>query len=185
MQIVCICWMLKEYKAVEGKALFTSVFFWMLLYLEIIYCEFLHMCILQMCIIQRIEYLISLKGIVHRKNGPRWLYIVIKITLVGSIRAIFRWTILLTKWTRFNYFKEFVILRYIILRWFYVNCFVCVVGRLLFGGYNDYTINVWDVLKGTRVSILFGHENRVSTLRVSPDGTAFCSGSWDHTLRVT
>ena len=51
-------------------------------------------------------------------------------------------------------------------------------------GYNDYTINVWDVLKGSRVSILFGHENRVSTLRVSPDGTAFCSGSWDHTLRV-
>ncbi|XP_016113143.1 guanine nucleotide-binding protein subunit beta-5a [Sinocyclocheilus grahami] len=58
------------------------------------------------------------------------------------------------------------------------------VRRLLFGGYNDYTINVWDVLKGTRVSILFGHENRVSTLRVSPDGTAFCSGSWDHTLRI-
>ncbi|KAM7337296.1 hypothetical protein ACRRTK_003415 [Alexandromys fortis] len=57
-------------------------------------------------------------------------------------------------------------------------------GRLLFAGYNDYTINVWDVLKGSRVSILFGHENRVSTLRVSPDGTAFCSGSWDHTLRV-
>uniref|UniRef100_A0A8C3Y8P2 G protein subunit beta 5 n=3 Tax=Passeriformes TaxID=9126 RepID=A0A8C3Y8P2_CATUS len=56
-------------------------------------------------------------------------------------------------------------------------------GRLLFAGYNDYTINVWDVLKGSRVSILFGHENRVSTLRVSPDGTAFCSGSWDHTLR--
>ncbi|MGV7484861.1 hypothetical protein PJI22_29340 [Mycobacterium kansasii] len=45
-------------------------------------------------------------------------------------------------------------------------------------------MNVWDVLKGSRVSILFGHENRVSTLRVSPDGTAFCSGSWDHTLRV-
>ncbi|KFO21418.1 Guanine nucleotide-binding protein subunit beta-5 [Fukomys damarensis] len=56
-------------------------------------------------------------------------------------------------------------------------------GRLLFAGYNDYTINLWDVLKGARVSILFGHENRVSTLRVSPDGTAFCSGSWDHTLR--
>lgn len=57
-------------------------------------------------------------------------------------------------------------------------------GRLLFAGYNDYTINVWDVLKGTRVSILFGHENRVSTVRVSPDGTAFCSGSWDNTLRI-
>lgn len=58
-------------------------------------------------------------------------------------------------------------------------------GRLLFAGYNDHTINVWDVLKGTRVAILFGHENRVSTVRVSPDGTAFCSGSWDNTLRVT
>ncbi|ROJ25294.1 Guanine nucleotide-binding protein subunit beta-5b, partial [Anabarilius grahami] len=57
-------------------------------------------------------------------------------------------------------------------------------GRLLFAGHNDYTINVWDVLKGTRVAILFGHENRVSTVRVSPDGTAFCSGSWDNTLRM-
>uniref|UniRef100_A0A8P4KFM4 Guanine nucleotide binding protein (G protein), beta 5b n=1 Tax=Dicentrarchus labrax TaxID=13489 RepID=A0A8P4KFM4_DICLA len=57
-------------------------------------------------------------------------------------------------------------------------------GRLLFAGYNDYTINVWDVLKGTRVSVLFGHENRVSRVRVSPDGTALCSASWDNTLRI-
>ncbi|KAG7482952.1 guanine nucleotide-binding subunit beta-5b-like [Solea senegalensis] len=57
-------------------------------------------------------------------------------------------------------------------------------GRLLFAGYNDYTINVWDVLKGTRASILFGHENRVSKVRVSPDGTALCSASWDNTLRI-
>ncbi|CDQ96572.1 unnamed protein product, partial [Oncorhynchus mykiss] len=66
----------------------------------------------------------------------------------------------------------------------YVDMYFHSPGRLLFGGYNDYTINVWDVLKGTRVSILFGHENRVSTLRLSPDGTAFCTGSWDHTLRI-
>ncbi|KAM4602563.1 guanine nucleotide-binding protein subunit beta-5b [Polymixia lowei] len=57
-------------------------------------------------------------------------------------------------------------------------------GRLLFTGYNDYTINIWDVLKGTRVSVLFGHENRVSSVRVSPDGTALCSASWDNTLRI-
>ncbi|KAF5925415.1 hypothetical protein HPG69_001860 [Diceros bicornis minor] len=68
--------------------------------------------------------------------------------------------------------------------WFDNHHILLLRGRLLFAGYNDYTINVWDVLKGSRVSILFGHENRVSTLRVSPDGTAFCSGSWDHTLRV-
>ncbi|XP_034416303.1 guanine nucleotide-binding protein subunit beta-5b isoform X1 [Cyclopterus lumpus] len=57
-------------------------------------------------------------------------------------------------------------------------------GRLLFAGYNDYTINLWDTLKGTRVSVLFGHENRVSRVRVSPDGTALCSASWDNTLRI-
>ncbi|XP_078479017.1 guanine nucleotide-binding protein subunit beta-5b-like, partial [Lampetra planeri] len=58
-------------------------------------------------------------------------------------------------------------------------------GRLLFAGYNDYTINVWDVLKGTRTSVLFGHENRVSRVRVSPDGTALCTASWDNTLRIS
>ncbi|KAK7601197.1 hypothetical protein V9T40_008638 [Parthenolecanium corni] len=57
-------------------------------------------------------------------------------------------------------------------------------GRLLFAGYNDYTINVWDTLKCVRVSLLFGHENRVSSVKMSPDGTAFVSGSWDTTLRV-
>lgn len=58
-------------------------------------------------------------------------------------------------------------------------------GRLLFTGYNDYTIHAWDVLKGNRLSVLFGHENRVSRVRVSPDGTAICSASWDNTLRVS
>lgn len=79
------------------------------------------------------------------------------------------------------------------------NLFVCLIsqfpldfphflwstGRLLFTGYNDYTINVWDVLKGNRISVLFGHENRISRVRVSPDGTAMCSASWDSTLRVS
>lgn len=57
-------------------------------------------------------------------------------------------------------------------------------GRLLFAGYNNYAINVWDVLKGTRISTMYGHENRVSRVRLSPDGTALCSASWDNTLRV-
>nr|CAD7429811.1 unnamed protein product [Timema monikensis] len=56
-------------------------------------------------------------------------------------------------------------------------------GRLLFAGYNDYTINVWDSLKCVRVTLLYGHENRVSCLQVSPDGTALSTGSWDYTLR--
>ena len=31
--------------------------------------------------------------------------------------------------------------------------------------------------------MLYGHENRVSCLRMSPDGAALCTGSWDYTLR--
>ena len=61
---------------------------------------------------------------------------------------------------------------------------VCL-GRLLFGGYNDYTVNIWDALKGTRSNILYGHDNRVSCLRIAPDGTSLCTGSWDNTLRVS
>lgn len=57
-------------------------------------------------------------------------------------------------------------------------------GRLIYGAYNDYLVHMWDTIKGTKVGALFGHENRVSTLRMSPDGTAFCTGSWDSTLRI-
>ncbi|CAH0383311.1 unnamed protein product [Bemisia tabaci] len=57
-------------------------------------------------------------------------------------------------------------------------------GRLLFAGYNDFTVNVWDSLKCVRVSLLYGHENRVSCLQVSPDGTAFSTGSWDYSLKI-
>lgn len=66
----------------------------------------------------------------------------------------------------------------------HVNLSYSVAGRLLFAGYNDYTVNVWDSLKCIRVTLLYGHENRVSCLQVSPDGTALSTGSWDYTLRV-
>lgn len=58
-------------------------------------------------------------------------------------------------------------------------------GRILFAGYNNYTVNVWDTLKCDRLSVLYGHENRVSCLKVSPDGTALATGSWDFNLRVS
>lgn len=57
-------------------------------------------------------------------------------------------------------------------------------GRILFAGGNDYTIHVWDTLKCARICILYGHENRVTYVRVSSDGTALASSSWDHTIRV-
>ena len=67
---------------------------------------------------------------------------------------------------------------------FYLYC-VFLTGRLLFAGYNDHTVNVWDTLKCVRVCLLYGHENRVSCLQVSPDGAALSTGSWDTTLRVS
>ena len=57
-------------------------------------------------------------------------------------------------------------------------------GRILFAGYDDFNCSMWDVLKGERVGILAGHENRVSCLGVNNDGTALCTGSWDTTLKV-
>lgn len=57
-------------------------------------------------------------------------------------------------------------------------------GRILFAGYDDFNCNVWDTLKGERVGVLAGHENRVSCLGVSADGMALCTGSWDSMLKV-
>lgn len=57
-------------------------------------------------------------------------------------------------------------------------------GRVLFAGYDDYNVNVWDTLKGERIGVLSGHDNRISCLGVSDDGIALCTGSWDSLLKV-
>lgn len=38
---------------------------------------------------------------------------------------------------------------------------------------------MWDITRGEKVGSLVGHENRVSCLGVSNDGTSLCTGSWD------
>ncbi len=43
---------------------------------------------------------------------------------------------------------------------------------------------MWDTLKSHRIAMLYGHENRVSSLKVSPDGTAIATGSWDYSLKI-
>jgi len=57
-------------------------------------------------------------------------------------------------------------------------------GRILFAGYNDYAVNMWDTLKSHRIAMLYGHENRVSSLKISPDGTSIATGSWDYSLKI-
>lgn len=58
-------------------------------------------------------------------------------------------------------------------------------GRLLFAGYDDFKCCAWDT-SSTEVPKyeLASHENRVSCLGVSPDGTALCTGSWDTLLKI-
>jgi guanine nucleotide-binding protein G(I)/G(S)/G(T) subunit beta-1 len=57
-------------------------------------------------------------------------------------------------------------------------------GRMIFGGYDDQSCYVWDTLTAEMVQQLVGNEGRVSSVDVSADGLALCTGSWDTTLRV-
>ena len=40
-------------------------------------------------------------------------------------------------------------------------------------------------LQSEQLSVYYAHDNRISCLEVSPDGTAVATGSWDNTLRVS
>lgn len=57
-------------------------------------------------------------------------------------------------------------------------------GKLLFAGYDDYNVQVFNVANGHKPETLDLHENRVSCLGVSGDGGALCTGSWDTFLRI-
>ena len=57
-------------------------------------------------------------------------------------------------------------------------------GRILFAGYDDdpYGI-IWDTAYANNLGNL-KHNEKVSTLQVSPDGTLICTSSWDRNLRL-
>ncbi|KAJ8268362.1 hypothetical protein COCON_G00135340 [Conger conger] len=57
-------------------------------------------------------------------------------------------------------------------------------GRLILAGYDDFNCNIWDSLKGEKVGVLSGHDNRVSCTGVPPDGMCVCTGSWDSFLKI-
>jgi len=53
-------------------------------------------------------------------------------------------------------------------------------GKLLFVGYDDNNVYGWDSLLADVVHSMPSHENRVSSVAVSPDGKAVSTGSWDY-----
>lgn len=59
-------------------------------------------------------------------------------------------------------------------------------GRFLFAGYDDYNCLGWDLLGSPTKNVfqLQGHDNRVSTVGVAPNGEALCTGSWDQQLKI-
>ena len=56
-------------------------------------------------------------------------------------------------------------------------------GRYLFAGYDDFHVVAWDVLAGQPAQNIQAHENRVSCLGVSKDGSCLATGSWDTFLK--
>eukprot|EP00455_Lapot_gusevi_P001705 TRINITY_DN10653_c0_g1_i5.p1 TRINITY_DN10653_c0_g1~~TRINITY_DN10653_c0_g1_i5.p1 ORF type:complete len:241 (+),score=62.31 TRINITY_DN10653_c0_g1_i5:93-815(+) len=58
-------------------------------------------------------------------------------------------------------------------------------GRLLFAGYDDNQVLVWDSVKAVQVpGPLHSHGHRVSCLAVDSSGFAIATGSWDTHLHV-
>ncbi|KAM3858367.1 guanine nucleotide-binding protein G(I)/G(S)/G(T) subunit beta-3b [Diretmus argenteus] len=57
-------------------------------------------------------------------------------------------------------------------------------GRIMFAGYDDFNCHIWDTLKGEKVGVLSGHENRVSCTGVPLDSMGVCTGSWDSFMKL-
>jgi WD40 repeat protein len=54
----------------------------------------------------------------------------------------------------------------------------------LASGGGDYTVKVWDILRGECLETLEGHNSWVWKVAFSPDGTTLASGSSDETVKI-
>lgn len=57
-------------------------------------------------------------------------------------------------------------------------------GRIIFAGYEDSHVHLWDTLLGGVITSLQEHTGKVSCLGVDNDGVALCTGSWDALLKI-
>ncbi|XP_018332807.1 guanine nucleotide-binding protein subunit beta-2 [Agrilus planipennis] len=66
----------------------------------------------------------------------------------------------------------------------FTSCGLSLSGRFLLCGSDDNNIHIWDTLKNQHNGCLPGHENRVTSLTVAPNGIAVVTSSWDQNVRV-
>ena len=57
-------------------------------------------------------------------------------------------------------------------------------GRVIFAGYDDFNVMLWDTLLGELLAVLSEHQGKVSCLGVDKEGVALCTGSWDNLLKI-
>ena len=58
-------------------------------------------------------------------------------------------------------------------------------GRVLFSAHDDSTINIWDMIHGKRMTTFLNfHDDKITRLRVSPDGFAVATSSWDTSIKI-
>ena len=58
-------------------------------------------------------------------------------------------------------------------------------GRVLFSAHDDSTINIWDMIHGKRlITYLNFHDDKITRLRVSPDGVGVATSSWDTSIKI-
>lgn len=66
----------------------------------------------------------------------------------------------------------------------FTSCALSLSGRHIMCGSDDNDIHYWDTLKTTPLGTLRGHENRITSLSMSPNGMALASCSWDNNVRI-
>ncbi|KAL1497185.1 hypothetical protein ABEB36_008184 [Hypothenemus hampei] len=66
----------------------------------------------------------------------------------------------------------------------FTSCGLSLSGRIILCGSDDNNVHMWDTLKTTHTGTLSGHENRVTSVSVSPTGMAITTCSWDQNVRV-
>lgn len=66
----------------------------------------------------------------------------------------------------------------------FTSCALSLSGRYILCGSDDNNVHIWDTMKGSHNGTLSGHENRITSICMAPNGMALATCSWDNHVRV-